>query len=60
MTEATQEIKEKDHFWIYIVGVIIAGVVVIAMVKGSEHDKYVQAEKAISEDSANSAYLHRK
>ncbi|SMF95856.1 hypothetical protein SAMN02949497_3231 [Methylomagnum ishizawai] len=48
--------QEKDNFWLYIGGVIIAVMTVLMMVKGSEHDKYVTAQKAISEDSANSAY----
>jgi hypothetical protein len=50
------EVQEKDNFWIYVGGVIIAAIVVIVMVKGSEHDKYVTAAKAIAEDSTNSSY----
>ncbi len=48
--------KEKDNFWLYIGAVIVAVVAVLFMVKGSEHEKYATAQKAISEDSANSAY----
>ncbi|MEW6038508.1 MAG: hypothetical protein AB1648_09705 [Pseudomonadota bacterium] len=48
--------EEKDYFWFYIAGLVIAVVVTLAMVKSSEHGKYVTAAKAIAEDSANSAY----
>jgi hypothetical protein len=48
--------QEKDNFWLYIGGVIIAVIVVLVMVKGSEHDKYATSAKAIAEDSANSSY----
>jgi predicted membrane channel-forming protein YqfA (hemolysin III family) len=48
--------QEKDNFWIYIVGVIIAAAVVLYMVKSSEHEKYATAAKAISEDASQSAY----
>lgn len=50
------EEQQKDNFWLYIAGLIVALIVVIVMVKGSEHDKYVTAAKAISEDSSNSSY----
>jgi len=48
--------KEKDYFWFYIAGVIIAVAVTLMMVKGSEHEKYATSAKAIAEDSANSSY----
>jgi bacteriorhodopsin len=48
--------EEKDYFWFYIAGLVIAVVVTLAMVKSSEHGKYVTAAKAIAEDAANSAY----
>lgn len=50
--------QERDNFWLYIGGVIIAVIVTLMMVKGSEHDKYATAAKAIAEDSTNSAYKH--
>ncbi len=50
--------QEKDYFWYYIGAVVIAVLVTLVMVKGSEHDKYATAAKAIAEDSANSAYKH--
>ena len=48
--------EEKDNFWLYVGGVIIAVVVTLFMVKSSEHDKYATAAKAIAEDSNNSSY----
>jgi hypothetical protein len=51
--------QEKDLFWVYIGGVVIAVIVTLFMVKGSEHDKYVTSAKAIAEDSSNSAYKHK-
>ena len=50
--------EEKDLFWVYIGGVVLAVIVTLFMVKGSEHDKYATAAKAIAEDSSNSAYKH--
>lgn len=50
--------KEKDLFWVYIGGVIAAVIVVLVLVKSSEHDKYATAQKAIAEDSTNSSYKH--
>lgn len=48
--------QEKDYFWFYIGGLVVAVIAVLLMVKGSEHDKYATAAKAIAEDSSNSAY----
>jgi hypothetical protein len=50
--------QERDNFWLYVGGLIIAVIVTLVMVKGSEHDKYATAAKAIAEDSSNSAYKH--
>jgi hypothetical protein len=50
--------EEKDLFWVYIGGVVLAVIVTLFMVKGSEHAKYATAAKAIAEDSTNSAYKH--
>lgn len=55
----SEHAQEKDYFWYYIVGVVIAVVVVLVSVKGSEHDKYATAAKAIAEDSSNSAYKQK-
>jgi uncharacterized protein (UPF0333 family) len=51
--------QEKDMFWVYIAGLVIAVIVTLFMVKGSEHDKYAISAKAIAEDSSNSAYKHK-
>lgn len=48
--------KEKDYFWFYIGGIIIAVAITLMMVKASEHEKYATAAKAIAEDSTNSSY----
>jgi len=37
-------------------GGCFAAIAVMMMVKGSEHDKYETAAKAIAEDASNSAY----
>ncbi len=50
------EVQEKDYFWFYVGGLVVAVIVVLLMVKGSEHEKYATAAKAIAEDSANSSY----
>jgi uncharacterized protein (UPF0333 family) len=51
--------QEKDMFWVYIAGLVIAVIVTLFMVKGSEHDKYATSAKAIAEDASNSAYKHK-
>lgn len=50
------EVQEKDNFWLIVAGVVLAVVVTVVLVKGSEHDKYESAAKAIAEDASNSAY----
>ncbi len=50
------ETQEKDYFWFYVGGLVVAVIVVLLMVKGSEHEKYATAAKAIAEDAANSSY----
>ncbi len=50
------EVQEKDYFWFYVGGLVVAVIVVLLMVKGSEHEKYATAAKAIAEDSSNSSY----
>ena len=50
--------KEKDMFWVYVGGLILAVIVTLVMVKGSEHEKYATAQRAIAEDANNSAYKH--
>jgi uncharacterized protein (UPF0333 family) len=48
--------KEKDYFWYYVGGVIVAVVITMVMVKSSEHEKYATSAKAIAEDATNSSY----
>lgn len=50
--------NEKDLFWVYVGGFVLAVIVTLFLVKGSEHGKYETAAKAIAEDSSNSAYKH--
>lgn len=44
------ELQEKDNFWLYIGGIILAAVALVVTIKSSEHDKYESASKAIAED----------
>ncbi|WNV03822.1 hypothetical protein RP726_15465 [Candidatus Methylospira mobilis] len=55
----TQE-KEKDYFWFYVGGVVLAAIVVLGLVKSSEHGKYEMASKAIAVDPTQSAYFNKK
>lgn len=48
--------KEKDMFWIWIGGLVVAVIVVVLMVKGGEHDKYSKTKSLIAEDAANASY----
>jgi hypothetical protein len=50
------EAQEKDNFWPYVAGLVLAVVVTVVLIKGSEHEKYASTAKAIAEDPANSAY----
>lgn len=54
------EVQEKDNFWVYVGLLVGSLIVVLLMVRGGEHDKYVAAEKAIAEDASNSAYRNSK
>ncbi|HWO99841.1 MAG TPA: hypothetical protein VNL74_04365 [Methylococcus sp.] len=51
--------QEKDNFWLYIGALVIAAIVVVVMVRGSEHDKYVKQAQLEKEDSTNSAYIKK-
>ncbi len=44
--------QEKDYFWFYVGGLVVAMIVVVLMVKGTEHGKYEAAKQAIAEDAA--------
>ncbi|TAN69507.1 MAG: hypothetical protein EPN17_07365 [Methylobacter sp.] len=50
------EIQEKDNFWIYVAGLVLAVLVTVVLIKSSEHEKYESSAKAIAEDASNSAY----
>lgn len=50
------EAQEKDNFWLYIAIIVALLAGALYMVRTAEHDKYVSAQKAITEDSSNSAY----
>lgn len=56
--EETME-QQKDYFWAYIGGIIVIAALTLWTVKSSEHGKYETAKRAIAEDAANSAYLHK-
>ena len=48
--------QEKDYFWLYVAGIVLAVIAVVVTVKSSEHGKFESTAKAIAEDPANSAY----
>jgi hypothetical protein len=50
------EKQEKDNFWIYVAGLVLAVIATVLVVRGGEHGKYESTAKAISEDASNSAY----
>ena len=50
------ENTEKDYFWAYI-GVLVAAVIIVLfVVKSSEHQKFETTKQAIEEDKEFSAY----
>jgi hypothetical protein len=54
------EVKEKDNYWLYVAGLVLAVIAVVVAIRGNEHGKYESSAKAIAEDSANSAYKNSK
>jgi hypothetical protein len=51
--EQTQgQTPAKDYFWLYVLGVTLALVGIIAMVKLSENDKYEPIRAQLSEEAA--------
>lgn len=48
--------QEKDYFWFYIAGLVIAVFAVLYVVKSGEHEKYATAQAAISQDASFSSY----
>ena len=51
-----EEPQEKDMFWIWIAGLVVAVIIGVVMVKGSEHDKCSKTKSLIAEDAANASY----
>jgi len=47
-----EDLPEKDHFWLYVVGVTLLLVGVVALIKMSENEKYDPIRKQLSEDAA--------
>lgn len=56
MNNTQDATQEKDYFWVWIAALVAAVVVVLMIVRGGEHDKYVTAKSAIAEDASFSAY----
>ena len=54
------EVQEKDYFWIYVAGLVLAIIALVVTIKSSEHGKFESTAKAIAEDPANSAYRNSK
>ncbi|MEI6334556.1 MAG: hypothetical protein WCS87_08360 [Methylococcaceae bacterium] len=49
--------EEKDNYWLYMGGLVLAVVVFVIAIKSNEHDKYASSAQAISEEPA--AVSHR-
>lgn len=54
------ETQEKDHFWLYVGGLVLAVIALVVTIKSNEHGKFESTAKAIAEDPANSAYRNNK
>jgi hypothetical protein len=55
MTEGikmSDETQTKDRFWLYVSGTIFSLVVVIAMVKQSETEKFAPIKQQLEEEAA--------
>ena len=52
----SSNVQEKDNFWIWVGGAVLAVIVTVVLIKSSEHDKFETSARAIAEDPANSAY----
>jgi hypothetical protein len=51
MSEETQT-QTKDRFWFYVSGTIFTLLVVIAMVKQSENEKFAPIKQQLEEEAA--------
>ena len=45
--------EEKDNYWLYVGGLVLAVVVFVIAIKSNEHGKYASTAQAISEDAAS-------
>ncbi|MGR9013526.1 MAG: hypothetical protein ACU83U_07765 [Gammaproteobacteria bacterium] len=48
--------QEKDNFWIYVAGLVLAVIATVVIIKSGEHEKFESTARAIAEDASNSAY----
>jgi uncharacterized membrane protein len=48
----SEEAKIKDKFWLYVGGTIITFLVVIAVVKQSENEKFAPIKQQLEEETA--------
>ncbi len=48
----SEETKVKDRFWLYVSGTIFTLLVVIAMVKQSETEKFAPIKQQLEEEAA--------
>ncbi|MDO9047696.1 MAG: hypothetical protein Q7U66_08170 [Methylobacter sp.] len=47
-----EEVQIKDKFWLYVSGTIITLLIVIAMVKQSENEKFAPIKQQLEEETA--------
>ncbi len=45
--------EEKDNYWLYVGGLVLAVVIFVIAIKSNEHGKYASTAQAIAEDSAS-------
>ncbi len=45
-----KEIEENDRFWLYIGGVVLAILAMVAVVKESENEKFAPIKQQLDED----------
>lgn len=51
-THVNEETQVKDRFWLYVSGTVFALLVVIAMVKQSESEKFAPIKQQLEEEAA--------
>ena len=47
-----KEIEENDRFWLYIGGVVLAILAMVAVVKESENEKFAPIKHQLDEETA--------